>query len=145
MHKVPVSAPLLWLTCAHSHTRHDPLYATFLLLGILGTFKPYPTLSDPGLFLSLISLFPEVHPCACAPVPCPTDTERSPMGRSPLPGRNCASAPTRLSPPPTFPPFVDRDWHRQRKFLLCEHACVRSRQWLRTLRLRLGRPPRRYR
>ena len=67
MHKVPVSALLPWLACAHSRFRHDPLYAAFLLLGVLGTFKPYPTLSDPGLFLSLISLFPEVYPRACAP------------------------------------------------------------------------------
>ena len=49
---------------AYSRPRHDPLYASFLLLGILGTFKPYPTLSDPGLFLSFISLFPETYPCA---------------------------------------------------------------------------------
>ena len=43
--------------------RYDPLYATFILLGVLGTFKAYPTLSDPGLFLSMISLFPETYPC----------------------------------------------------------------------------------
>ncbi|XP_006460726.1 hypothetical protein AGABI2DRAFT_203888 [Agaricus bisporus var. bisporus H97] len=42
--------------------QYDPLYATFLLLGVLGTFKAYPTLSDPGLFLSALSLFPEVYP-----------------------------------------------------------------------------------
>ncbi|KAH8119057.1 PIG-U-domain-containing protein [Phellopilus nigrolimitatus] len=41
--------------------QHDPLYATFLLQGILGIFKPYPTMADPGLFLSSISLFPEVY------------------------------------------------------------------------------------
>jgi len=33
----------------------------FLLIGILGTFKAYLTLADPGLFLSMISIFPEVH------------------------------------------------------------------------------------
>ncbi|KAH9015011.1 GPI transamidase subunit PIG-U-domain-containing protein [Lactarius pseudohatsudake] len=43
----------------------DPLYASFLLLGILGTFKPYPTLSDPGLFLSFIYLFPKMCPYIC--------------------------------------------------------------------------------
>jgi len=42
--------------------QHDPLYAAFLLLGVIGIFKPYPTLSDPGLFLSLIALFPEIYP-----------------------------------------------------------------------------------
>ncbi|KAI9507904.1 PIG-U-domain-containing protein [Russula earlei] len=48
--------------------QHDPLYATFLLLGVLGIFKPYPTLSDPGLFLSLLSLFPEIYPYLRYPV-----------------------------------------------------------------------------
>jgi phosphatidylinositol glycan class U len=42
--------------------RHDPLYAAFVLLGVIGMFKPYPTLADPGLFLSLIALFPETYP-----------------------------------------------------------------------------------
>jgi phosphatidylinositol glycan class U len=30
---------------------------------VLGTFKAYLTLADPGLFLSMMSLFPEVHGC----------------------------------------------------------------------------------
>lgn len=69
MHKVPVSLPpSLWHTCPYSCSRHDPLYATFLLLGVLGTFKPYPTLSDPGLFVSLIALFPEIYPRAYVPI-----------------------------------------------------------------------------
>jgi phosphatidylinositol glycan class U len=34
-----------------------------LLQGIFATFKAYPTLSDPGLFLSMFSIFPEVYPC----------------------------------------------------------------------------------
>ncbi|KAK0213150.1 PIG-U-domain-containing protein [Desarmillaria ectypa] len=42
--------------------QYDTLYATFLLVGVLGIFKAYPTLSDPGLFLSMISLFPEIYP-----------------------------------------------------------------------------------
>ncbi|KAF9452779.1 PIG-U-domain-containing protein [Macrolepiota fuliginosa MF-IS2] len=51
--------------------QYDPLYATFLLLGVLGTFKAYPTLSDPGLFLSTLAVFPEVfsylrHPIVTA-------------------------------------------------------------------------------
>ncbi|KAF9010614.1 GPI transamidase subunit PIG-U [Cyathus striatus] len=48
--------------------QYDPLYAAFLLIGVLGTFKAYPTLSDPGLFLSLISLFPETYPYMNYPV-----------------------------------------------------------------------------
>ncbi|KAK0476738.1 GPI transamidase subunit PIG-U [Armillaria novae-zelandiae] len=42
--------------------QYDTLYATFLLVGVLGIFKAYPTLSDPGLFLSMISVFPEIYP-----------------------------------------------------------------------------------
>ncbi|KAF8348259.1 GPI transamidase subunit PIG-U [Amanita rubescens] len=42
--------------------QYDPLYATFCLVGILGLFKPYPTLADFGLFISMITIFPEVYP-----------------------------------------------------------------------------------
>jgi phosphatidylinositol glycan class U len=34
-----------------------------MILGILGTFKSYTTLSDPGLFLSMIAIFPEIYQC----------------------------------------------------------------------------------
>lgn len=34
----------------------------YLLLGVLGTFKAYPSLSDPGLFLTMTALFPETFP-----------------------------------------------------------------------------------
>ncbi|KAH9889837.1 PIG-U-domain-containing protein [Cubamyces lactineus] len=48
--------------------QHDFLYAAFLLIGVLATFKPYPTLSDPGLFFSLFSIFPEVYPYLRHPI-----------------------------------------------------------------------------
>jgi len=48
--------------------QHDPLYATFILLGVLGSFKAYLTLADPGLFLTMISLFPETFPYLRHPV-----------------------------------------------------------------------------
>ncbi|EAU91081.2 cell division cycle protein 91 [Coprinopsis cinerea okayama7 len=48
--------------------QHDPLFALFLLLGVLGTFKAYPTLSDPGLFLSIMSIFPELFPYMRHPI-----------------------------------------------------------------------------
>ncbi|KAG9313281.1 GPI transamidase subunit PIG-U [Chiua virens] len=48
--------------------QHDPLYASFLLVGILGIFKAYLTLADPGLFLSMLVLFPEVYPYLRYPV-----------------------------------------------------------------------------
>ncbi|KIY48045.1 PIG-U-domain-containing protein [Fistulina hepatica ATCC 64428] len=41
--------------------QYDALYASFLLVGVLGTFKAYPTIADPGLFLSMTALFPEVY------------------------------------------------------------------------------------
>ncbi|KAF9564754.1 PIG-U-domain-containing protein [Agrocybe pediades] len=41
--------------------QHDYLYANFILLGILGTFKAYTTLSDPGLFLTMSVIFPETY------------------------------------------------------------------------------------
>lgn len=70
MHQIPVCLHLKYLkhsirnekTFANPF-RYDPLYATFIMLGILGIFKPYPTLSDPGLFLSMIAIFPETYPC----------------------------------------------------------------------------------
>jgi len=48
--------------------QHDPLYAAFVLLGVLATFKPYPTISDPGLFISMITLFPETYPYLRHPI-----------------------------------------------------------------------------
>jgi len=48
--------------------QHDPLYATFILVGVLGTFKAYLTLADPGLFLSMIVLFPETFPYLANPI-----------------------------------------------------------------------------
>ncbi|EGO00346.1 hypothetical protein SERLA73DRAFT_52780 [Serpula lacrymans var. lacrymans S7.3] len=48
--------------------QHDPLYAAFLLTGVLGTFKAYLTLSDPGLFLSMMPLFPEIYPYLAHPI-----------------------------------------------------------------------------
>ncbi|KAI0662059.1 PIG-U-domain-containing protein [Cubamyces menziesii] len=48
--------------------QHDFLYAAFLLIGVLATFKPYPTLSDPGLFFSLFSIFPEIYPYLRHPI-----------------------------------------------------------------------------
>ncbi|KAJ7796174.1 GPI transamidase subunit PIG-U-domain-containing protein [Mycena olivaceomarginata] len=48
--------------------QYDPLYAAFLLFGILGTFKSYPTLADPGLFLSMTAVFPEIFPYLRYPI-----------------------------------------------------------------------------
>jgi len=48
--------------------QHDPLFAAFILIGIVGMFKPYPTLADSGVFLSMISLFPEIYPYLGTPL-----------------------------------------------------------------------------
>ncbi|KAF8342333.1 GPI transamidase subunit PIG-U [Cantharellus anzutake] len=48
---------------------HDPLFATFILEGIIATFKSYPTLSDPGLFTAMYTLFPELLPQLRHPLP----------------------------------------------------------------------------
>ncbi|KAJ7643983.1 GPI transamidase subunit PIG-U [Roridomyces roridus] len=48
--------------------QYDYLYAAFILLGVLGTFKSYPTMADPGLFLSMIALFPEIYPYLRYPI-----------------------------------------------------------------------------
>ncbi|KAJ7245033.1 GPI transamidase subunit PIG-U [Mycena haematopus] len=48
--------------------QYDPLYAAFILLGILSTFKSYPTMADPGLFLSMIAVFPEIYPYLRYPI-----------------------------------------------------------------------------
>lgn len=43
--------------------RHDPLFATFLLLGVQAIFKPYPTAGDVALWLCLGLVFPEYAAC----------------------------------------------------------------------------------
>ncbi|KAH6914415.1 cell division cycle protein 91 [Coprinopsis sp. MPI-PUGE-AT-0042] len=48
--------------------QYDPLFAFFVLSGVLGTFKAYPTLADPGLFLSMTAIFPELFPYMRYPI-----------------------------------------------------------------------------
>ncbi|KAJ7095734.1 GPI transamidase subunit PIG-U [Mycena belliarum] len=48
--------------------QYDPLFAAFILLGVLGTFKSYLTLADPGLFISTASVFPEIYPYLRYPI-----------------------------------------------------------------------------
>ncbi|KZO98915.1 PIG-U-domain-containing protein [Calocera viscosa TUFC12733] len=54
--------PLIYVAPICLKFQHDPLFAFFLLQGIISTFKSYPTLSDAGLYVSLIGLFPELYP-----------------------------------------------------------------------------------
>ncbi|KAF7314486.1 hypothetical protein MKEN_00921600 [Mycena kentingensis (nom. inval.)] len=48
--------------------QYDPLYAAFILVGVLGTFKAYPTMADPGLFISMFAIFPELFPYLRHPI-----------------------------------------------------------------------------
>ncbi len=57
-----VGSHFMYSNADRTRLRHDLLFATFVLSGVLATFKPYLTLSDPGLFVSMISLFPEIYP-----------------------------------------------------------------------------------
>lgn len=69
-YQVPVSLSLSVVVRAVLTTpRHDPLYAAFLLVGSTAAFKSYPTLADPGLFLSMTLLFPEIHSCESICIP----------------------------------------------------------------------------
>ncbi|KAF8756934.1 GPI transamidase subunit PIG-U [Rhizoctonia solani] len=61
--------PLIYIAPICMKFRRDPFYAAYLLLGISATLKSYPTLADPGLFISLISLFPETFAYMRHPLP----------------------------------------------------------------------------
>ncbi|EJU04266.1 PIG-U-domain-containing protein [Dacryopinax primogenitus] len=53
--------PLIYVAPMCLKFQHDPLFAFFLLQGIISTFKSYPTLSDAGLYISLLGIFPEIY------------------------------------------------------------------------------------
>ncbi|KZT43597.1 PIG-U-domain-containing protein [Sistotremastrum suecicum HHB10207 ss-3] len=48
--------------------QHDPLFAAYIILGIVGLLKPYPTLADAGLFLTLLGVFPEIYQYLRTPI-----------------------------------------------------------------------------
>lgn len=109
--------------------RYDPLYTIFLLLGVLGTFKAYPTLSDPGLFLSTLSIFPEIYPCDYA-----SKDRRifiDSFSRSSASHGDCSYSPSRNTPHAPFQSPLAQHWHRKCKFLLCfdTGVCMRKRSW----------------
>ncbi|CEL60844.1 Phosphatidylinositol glycan anchor biosynthesis class U protein OS=Homo sapiens GN=PIGU PE=1 SV=3 [Rhizoctonia solani AG-1 IB] len=61
--------PLIYIAPICMKFRHDPFYAAYLLLGISATLKSYPTLADAGLFISLMSIFPETFSYLRHPLP----------------------------------------------------------------------------
>ncbi|KAG6891492.1 hypothetical protein C0992_005630 [Termitomyces sp. T32_za158] len=48
--------------------QYDPLYAAFLLIGIVGTFKAYPTLSDPDLRHPTVTALLHLHAALLMPL-----------------------------------------------------------------------------
>ncbi|KAF8320711.1 cell division cycle protein 91 [Clavulina sp. PMI_390] len=48
---------------------YDPFFAIWILQGIIAMLKSYPTLSDPGLFTAMYTLFPELVPHLSHPLP----------------------------------------------------------------------------
>ncbi len=43
----------------------DPLQAVLVLVGVISTWKSYPTLGDLGLWAGLVGCFPEVTSSEC--------------------------------------------------------------------------------
>lgn len=120
--------------------RHDPLFAVFVLLGILGIFKPYPTLADPGLVISLLSLFPEIYPrmltflrhrrssarhSLTLPFSLAFDLPSSSNNpdHRPLPSnRHCPLTCPLLPPASSLPSSLDNHRNRQRELFLCQYV-----------------------
>lgn len=61
-----------WRLCASSSgrtpchsailtSRRDPLFAAITLCGIIAIFKPYPSIADSALYLTLLPLFPQIY------------------------------------------------------------------------------------
>lgn len=122
-------------------SRHDPLYATFILLGILATFKGYTTLSDPGLFLSMISVFPEVYSCTNR-LNCvwqSADTEF--YSRFQASDRHSAPTSTLRTFDAIIPPSMVSTGYRKCKLLLRYNLGLCYCQWLCSSRLCMGRTP----
>lgn len=47
------------LTVAATRRRH-PLFAIWMVCGIIATFKSYPSVGDTTLYISLLGVFPEL-------------------------------------------------------------------------------------
>lgn len=99
--------------------RHDPLYATFLLQGIIAMFKAYSTLSDPGLFLSMFSIFPEIYPRQYLSFTLYLRDISWTLSRSQDAYRDNITSPTCIIASSSFPSFMARRRHGKCQFLLC--------------------------
>ena len=118
--------------------RHDPLYATFIMLGILGTFKPYTTLSDPGLFLSMIAIFPETYPCNDIHFIFWLNFSKSSCRFETSYCHRPPASPFRFADAPLPSPMVDPR-HRQREFLLRDDTGFCMLEWRSSSRFHMGR------
>lgn len=47
--------------------RTQPLFVITTLLGLCAIFKPYPSISDTALYLSLLPCYRHIFPCECNP------------------------------------------------------------------------------
>jgi hypothetical protein len=114
------------------------LYAAFILVGVLGTFKAYLTLADPGLFLSMIVLFPETFPRSWLTMFDTVESIDLLISRPCQSNRYDTPASARLIAPSTFPPSVAYDWDRKCQFLLRIDIGFCVFQWSRADGLHLG-------
>lgn len=60
-----VTVPAKLALCLRIH-RHDPLFASIIVLGIVATFKSYPSVGDVAVFHAMLSMYPEIYPRAFA-------------------------------------------------------------------------------
>lgn len=49
--------------CPFCNHRKYPLFVSFLLCAIMGTFKGYPSIGDASLYLGLLPLSSEIFKC----------------------------------------------------------------------------------
>lgn len=47
--------------------RKQPFFVVVILLGIIATFQPYPSIADSALFLGVLPLFRHIFPCKIVP------------------------------------------------------------------------------
>ena len=86
-------------------------------------------LSDPGLFLSTLSIFPEIYPCDYA-----SKDRRifiDSFSRSSASHGDSSYSPSRSTPHAPFQSPLAQHWHRKCKFLLCFDTgiCMCKRSW----------------
>ena len=112
--------------------RKQPLFVITTLMGIFAVFKPYPSVGDTGVYLSMLMLYRHVFPCKHCPSPftlirSTTDGAILMLSSNalhiPLPLHN----PLHLPPRTSLLPSLDLRRFRQRQLLLRHHAGLEFR------------------